>query len=146
MSLKGPSVSSSQVPVSGAQGSPSGAQSSSLDTSQISPLVGSTHGTSGSSGHPGIGSRSPGSMGQQVRAPSSDDEEFFDVPTPQAEVDSRKRRPKWLQETLKKAETVGASKRQVRESRPPERFNSYIAMVTNIIETEPSSYEEASTH
>ena len=46
---------------------------------------------------------------------------------------------------MKEAETVGAPKKQVRESRPPERFGSYIAMVTNIIETEPSSYEEAST-
>ena len=82
MTLTGPSVSSSQVPMSGAQGSPSGAQSGSLDTSQISPLVGSTHGTSGSSGHPGTGSGSSGSVGQQVRAPSSDDEEFLYVPTP----------------------------------------------------------------
>ena len=46
---------------------------------------------------------------------------------------------------MKEAETVGASKKQVRESRPPERFASYIAMVTNIVETEPSSYEDAST-
>ena len=44
---------------------------------------------------------------------------------------------------MKEVETVGALKKQVRESRPPERFSSYIAMVTDIIETEPSSYEEA---
>ena len=30
---------------------------------------------------------------------------------------------------------------QVRERRPPKRFSSYVAMVTNIIESEPSSYE-----
>ena len=82
MTLTSPSVSSSQVPVSGAQGSPNGAQSGSLDTSQNSPLVGSTHGTFGSSGHPCTGSGLSGSVGQQARAPSSDDEEFFDVPTP----------------------------------------------------------------
>ena len=146
VTLTGPSVSSSQVPVSRAQGSPSSAQSGSLDTSQISPPVGSTHGTSGSSAHPGTGSGSPGSVGQPRRAPSSDDEEFFDVPTPQGEVDSRKRRPKWLQDSLKEAETVGAPKKQVRERRPPDRFGSYIAMVTDIIETKPSSYEEASSH
>ena len=46
---------------------------------------------------------------------------------------------------MKEAETVGALKKQVRESRPPERFGSYIAMVADIIETKPSSYEEAST-
>ena len=124
MTLTGPSVSSSQVPVSGAQGSPNAAQSGSLDTSQISLLVGSTHGTSGSSGHPGTGLGSSGSMGQQARAPSSDDEEFFDVPTLQGEANLRKRKPKWLQDTLKEAEIVGAPKKQVRESKPPERFGS----------------------
>ena len=60
-------------------------------------------------------------------------------------VDSRKRKPKWLQDTLKEVETVGAPKKQGRESRPSERFGSYITMVTDIIETEPSSYEEATT-
>ena len=116
MTLTGPSVNSSQAPATGAQGSPSGAQSSSLNTSQVSPLVGNTHGTFGSSGHPGIGSGSSGSVGQQARAPSSDDEEFFDVPPPQVEADSRRRKPKWLQDTLKEAETVGAPKKLVRES------------------------------
>ena len=33
----------------------------------------------------------------------------------------------------------------MRERRPPKRFSNYISMVTDIIETEPSSYEEAST-
>ena len=103
------------------------------------------HGTSGSSGHPGTGSGSSGSVGQQARAPSSDDEEFFDVPPPQIEADSRRRKPKWLQDTLKEAETVGAPKKSVRESKSPERFGKYIAMVTDIIEAESSSYEEAST-
>ena len=114
-----------------------------MDTSQVSRPVGSTHGTCGSSGHPSTSSSSSDSVGQQARAPSSDDEEFFDVP-PQVEADSRRRKPKWLQDTLKEAETVGAPKKPVRESTPPKRFGSYIAMVTNI-EIEPSSYEEAST-
>ena len=47
---------------------------------------------------------------------------------------------------MKDTEIVGAPKKQARERRPPERFGSYIAMVTDIIETKPSSYEEASTH
>ena len=46
---------------------------------------------------------------------------------------------------MKEAETLGVPKNPVRESRPLERFGSYVAMVANIIETEPSSYEEAST-
>ena len=69
--------------------------------------------------------------------------DHFDCPTTEAEADSRKKRPKWLLETLKEAKTAGAPSRAVRESRQPERFGSYIALVTDIIETEPSSYEEA---
>jgi hypothetical protein len=66
----------------------SGSQSISLDTSQYSPLVGNTHGTSGSSGlgtgYPGLGvgsmgTGSPGSVGRPMRAYSSDMDE--DVPT-----------------------------------------------------------------
>ena len=110
-----------------------------MDTSQVSPLVGSTHGTSGSLRHLGTGSSSSGSVGQQTRAPSSDDEEFFDVPS-QVEVDLSRRKPKWLQDTLKEAKTVGAPKKPVRENIPPERFGSYIAMVTDIVAIEPSSY------
>ena len=62
-----------------------------------------------------------------------------------AEVCSRKRKPKWLQDTLREATSVAAPKRSVRESRPPERFCSYMAMVANIIDFEPSSYEEAAS-
>lgn len=81
-----------------------------------------------------------------MRAQSLDEEEFFDVLASQEEADSRKRKPRWLLDTLKEAETVGAPKKRVRESRSPERFSSYIAMVTSIVKSEPSSYEEAAEH
>lgn len=47
---------------------------------------------------------------------------------------------------MKEAETLEAPKKKVRERRTPERFSNYIAMVTNIIKTEPSIYEKVSTH
>ena len=72
-------MSSLQGPVSGSQSEGSGAHGSSLDTSQYSPLIGNTHGTSGSSSHPGTGTGPPGSVGQPVRSHSSD-EEFYDAP------------------------------------------------------------------
>jgi hypothetical protein len=37
----------------------------------------------------------------------------------------------------------GEPRQAVRESKPPERFCSYIAMVSNIRESEPSTFEEA---
>jgi hypothetical protein len=41
--------------------------------------------------------------------------------------------------------SVGNPKQAVRESKPPERFCSYIAMVSSIREFEPSTFEEASS-
>ena len=61
------------------------------------------------------------------------------------EVCSGKRKPKWLQDTLREATYVVGPKRPVRESKPPNRFCSYMAMVANIVDFEPSSYEEAAS-
>jgi hypothetical protein len=41
--------------------------------------------------------------------------------------------------------SVGNPKQAVRESKPPERFCSYIAMVSSIREFETSTFEEASS-
>ena len=46
---------------------------------------------------------------------------------------------------LREATFVAGPKRPVRESRPPERFCSYMAMATSILDSEPSSYEEAAS-
>ena len=43
-------------------------------------------------------------------------------------------------------ESVGPPKREVRESRAPERYSSYMAQVTSLRDTVPNTYEEASTH
>jgi hypothetical protein len=37
---------------------------------------------------------------------------------------------------------MGNPRKTVRESKPPERFGSYLAMVSNITESEPSTFEE----
>jgi hypothetical protein len=57
---------------------------------------------------------------------------------------SERRKPKWLQDTLREAQgSVGNPRLAMRESKPPERFCSYIAMVSSIWESEPSTFEEA---
>ena len=61
------------------------------------------------------------------------------------EVCSGKRKPKWLQDTLREATSFARPKRPVRESRPPERFCSYMAMATSILDSEPSNYEGAAS-
>ena len=64
--------------------------------------------------------------------------------SPPRDTTSERRKPKWLQDTLREAHgSVGNPRKAMRESTPPERFCSYIAMVSNIRESEPSTFEEA---
>jgi len=94
------------------------------------------HGTSTSTGTDS-GMRSVGrSSGVQA---SDDDEDSFTVV---GEVCTGKRKLEWLQDTLCEATSIAGPKRQVRESKPLERFCSYMALVTSIVDSEPSSYEE----
>ena len=49
---------------------------------------------------------------------------------------SKKRKPSWLKELVKETEeSVGPPKREVRESKAPERFSSYMAVVTSLRES-----------
>ena len=43
-------------------------------------------------------------------------------------------------------EFVGPPRMEVGESRALERFSSYLAQVTNLRDSEPATYEEASAH
>ena len=64
--------------------------------------------------------------------------------SPPQDTTSERRKPKWLQDILRDAQgSVGNPKQAVRESKPPERFCSYIAMVSSVRESEPSTFEEA---
>jgi hypothetical protein len=66
--------------------------------------------------------------------------------SPPQDTTSERRKPKWLRDILSDAQvSVGNPKEAVRESKPPERFCSYIAMVSSIWESEPSTFEEATS-
>jgi hypothetical protein len=55
------------------------------------------------------------------------------------------KRPRWFEHTLRVAwEHVEPPKSTFRESRPPSKFPQYMALMTNIIDSETSSFEEAS--
>lgn len=56
------------------------------------------------------------------------------------------RRLRWFEQTFKDAwEHVEAPRTTFRESRPPRKFPTYMALITNIIDLEPSSFEEATS-
>ena len=133
IAVSGPSVSS------GSQSQMGGASSNMQSSSQGRPLMDSTHGNSASTG---IGS-SMRSVGRPSGIQAFDEDE--DSPSLVGELCSGKRKPKWLQDTLREATSVVVLKRQVRESRPPERFCKYMELVARIIDSEPFSYEEAAS-
>ena len=112
-------------------------------------LVQSSHGTStniGTGASKGssrivVGTGTPRSVGRHSGSPDwgAKDE------VPYGEASSGKRRPKWLQNTLKEAESASPPKRLNRESVPCEQFCNYVAKATSIVNSEPTRYEEAAS-
>jgi hypothetical protein len=80
----------------------------------------------------------------QIVQQQHEQHEEQDAPFTQAESSSR-RMPKWVECTLREAqEQVDAPKTSVRMSKAPQRFSSYMALMSELIEAEPSSFQEAS--
>ena len=69
--------------------------------------------------------------------------EPIEAPKP-VDMMSRKRYA-WLRETLQDEERVGAPKSSFRESKRLQRFSNYMALISNIIDAEPVSFEEATS-
>jgi hypothetical protein len=87
-----------------------------ISGSQVTDPQGSRSSTPGST----LGSQSSGDGVDQGESPPRD-------------TTSERRKPKWLQDTLREAHgSVGNPRQAVRESKPPEMFCSYIAMVSSI--------------
>jgi hypothetical protein len=52
------------------------------------------------------------------------------------------RKPGWARELIQDAERYGAPNKTFRESKRPRLYSNYVVLVSNIIDAEPSSYEE----
>jgi hypothetical protein len=57
-----------------------------------------------------------------------------------------KKKPAWCREILKEAEKLSAPKGTFRESKKPDKYSGFIAMLNLVIDSEPSTFEEASKH
>ena len=55
---------------------------------------------------------------------------------------SLKRKPAWAHEAIQDVERYGAPKGSVRDSKRPRTYSSYVAPLSDIINAEPSSFEE----
>jgi hypothetical protein len=80
---------------------------------------------------------------QMIRLADQDEEQ--EAPPVQDTPSTRRRKTRWVEQTLREAqEYVGAPRTSVRESRAPQRFSSYMALMSELLEAEPSSFQEAS--
>jgi hypothetical protein len=66
--------------------------------------------------------------------------ELVDLPRDAAMI---RKRPTWLRDTLQDANGHASPNGTFRESKRPHKFSSYLALMSHIIDSEPSSYEEA---
>lgn len=55
------------------------------------------------------------------------------------------KRPLWARKTMQEAKKFVAPRGTFKESKRPQKFPSYVALMSHIIESEPSSVEEASS-
>ena len=62
---------------------------------------------------------------------------------PPQEMITYKRRPSWPREIIQDAKKYGAPHGSLRESKRPRTYSSYVALLSNITDAEPSSFEEA---
>ena len=70
-------------------------------------------------------------------------EEPQELVDPPREKNSHKRKPTWVREAILDAGRYGAPEGIHRESKRPRPYSSYVALLFDIINKEPSSYEEA---
>ena len=76
-------------------------------------------------------------------------EEDQEFETPQEHVDPpqeknpHKRKPAWVREAIQGAERYGALKEIHRERKRTRSCSGYVALLCDIIDKEPSNYEEA---
>ena len=88
---------------------------------------------------------------EATKATVRDDEEHdqvdHDMTEPQMPMDlpkevSHKRKPAWARELIQDAERYGAPEGSLRESKRPRIYSSYMALLSDIVDFEPSSFEE----
>ena len=55
---------------------------------------------------------------------------------------SRKRKPAWTREIIREVEKYGAPEGSKRERKKPNTFSNYVALMCDLVNQEPTNYEE----
>jgi hypothetical protein len=58
-------------------------------------------------------------------------------------IPKTRKRPTWLETTLQEAEKHKAPNGTFKQRKKPKRFTSYATLMTSLVNTEPSTFEEA---
>jgi hypothetical protein len=71
-----------------------------------------------------------------------EDHDMIESQEPPCMTISHKRKPAWARELIQDAEKYGALEGTMRQSKKPKPFSSYMALMCNLIEKEPTCFEE----
>jgi hypothetical protein len=72
-----------------------------------------------------------------------EDHDMMESQEPPRMIISHKRKPSWARELIQDAEKYGAPEGTMRQSKKPKPFSSYMALICDLIEKEPTCFEEA---
>ena len=70
-------------------------------------------------------------------------EEPYELIDPPQEKNPHKRKPAWVQEAIQGAKRYGAPEEMHKERKRTRSYSRYVALLCDIIDKEPSNYEEA---
>ena len=105
-----------------------------------SQVIGSPYRAPRSQSSPVVGTLASGSQVTRISTSGS----LSDENRPVWEQSLGKKKPKWLQDTLKEAKEFGTPREPVRAIQMPDRLG--MALVASLRDSEPSTFEEASRH
>ena len=74
--------------------------------------------------------------------PTSEDHDMLEPQEPPTMNMSGKRNPTWVREIVQEADKYGAPEGSTRVSKKSKTFSSYVALMCDIVDKEPTSYEE----
>jgi hypothetical protein len=70
------------------------------------------------------------------------DHDMIESQEPPRMTISHKRKPAWAKELIQDAEKYGAPEGTMRQSKKPKPFSSYMALMCDLVEKEPTCFEE----
>jgi hypothetical protein len=71
-----------------------------------------------------------------------EDHDMIESQEPPHMTISHKRNPSWVRELIQDAEKYGAPEGTMRQRKKPNPFSSYMALMCDLIEKEPTCFEE----